>query len=867
MSWIQKLCEVYDAIIGTPDCDMLSVGFINKNIELNIILSAKGEFVTAERVPENDRHCAVPSTIAAEARTGSSIKPYPLAEQLKYLIVDGEADDAKFCAYMQQLGDWCSFPGAPDCIKVLYSYLEKQTLFSDLMNVPGLNLRSPYKDVVCFSIQDMHGENRLWMRGDVRESWGRYWATLLDETPELCYATGQVLPGLQSHPKLDGNPKLISARDVDFPFQYKGRFIEDRSAAALSGLASVKAHNALLWLIDHQGFNRYGMHIVAWNTAIPVLNICNDPFGYESENKAKPDTFEAYAIALRDAANGYTETLKTYTAATNLTKEAHRRMNEIVIIGLQAATQGRMSITYYQEMPGNMYVSRLNAWADDCLWEMPGANKKIRTPTWIEICSAVMGRDAVNIARSDRSGDKNATKLMRGMQLRLLGCVVDGAPLPLDMVEQAFARAVRPLSFTDSKGAWNGFAWAECVAVACALMRKESIQSGRGAVSPELDKTCTDRDYLFGRLLAVSHKIEFDAAESGKFPTNALRLMQSFVQSPRETWLHLYCKLLPYLKQLGQSGRGNRAAWYLTLLGEIERSFAPEERAYSRPLSYMFLAGFSAQLSELYAKAEQRKPSPPFEPYSPPSGRDELFGCLLAAADICEWDAMAEEHNGIRTSQRDGRTNAMLLTNAYVIKPSFTWMHIHDKLIPYLEKSGVSTAAYIQRIISRIESSFAAEERLKDARLGSGFLNGYLSMRHAMTAKGGLKQDAWAAQPASSLAINSRDAAFGALLALDNIVERIVLDAEKQENDNRPSNAMRLMPHVARRPDAEIPQLMARMEPYMKKLRQPFVFMQERERLLGIATELWPNKDAPLGPGYLHTFYTYTLPSKYGKED
>ena len=194
-------------------------------------------------------------------------------------------------------------------------------------------------------------------------------------------------------------------------------------------------------------------------------------------------------------------------------------------------------------------------------------------------------------------------------------------------------------------------------------------------------------------------------------------------------------------------------------------------------------------------------------------------------------------------------------------------MHIHDKLIPYLEKSGVSTAAYIQRIISRIESSFAAEERLKDARLGSGFLNGYLSMRHAMTAKGGLKQDAWAAQPASSLAINSRDAAFGTLLALDNIVERIVLDAEKQENDNRPSNAMRLMPHVARRPDAEIPQLMARMEPYMKKLRQPFVFMQERERLLGIATELWPNKDAPLGPGYLHTFYTYTLPSKYGKED
>lgn len=63
MSWIQKLCEVYDAIIGTPDCDMLSVGFINKNIELNIILSAKGEFVTAERVPEmiGTAPCRAPS--------------------------------------------------------------------------------------------------------------------------------------------------------------------------------------------------------------------------------------------------------------------------------------------------------------------------------------------------------------------------------------------------------------------------------------------------------------------------------------------------------------------------------------------------------------------------------------------------------------------------------------------------------------------------------------------------------------------------------------------------------------------------------------------------------------------------------------
>ena len=68
MSWIQKLCEVYDAIIGTPDCDMLSVGFINKNIELNIILSAKGEFVTAEMIGTAPCRAPSPQKRAREAQ-------------------------------------------------------------------------------------------------------------------------------------------------------------------------------------------------------------------------------------------------------------------------------------------------------------------------------------------------------------------------------------------------------------------------------------------------------------------------------------------------------------------------------------------------------------------------------------------------------------------------------------------------------------------------------------------------------------------------------------------------------------------------------------------------------------------------------
>mgnify|MGYP002228493607 CR=1 FL=1 len=38
------------------------------------------------------------------------------------------------------------------------------------------------------------------------------------------------------------------------------------------------------------------------------------------------------------------------------------RTNCAVILGLEAATDGRMSVTYYQECSGNEYVKRLEAW-------------------------------------------------------------------------------------------------------------------------------------------------------------------------------------------------------------------------------------------------------------------------------------------------------------------------------------------------------------------------------------------------------------------------------------------------------------------------------------------------------------------------
>ena len=47
--------------------------------------------------------------------------------------------------------------------------------------------------------------------------------------------------------------------------------------------------------------------------------------------------------------------------------------------------------------------------------------------------------------------------------------------------------------------------------------------------------------------------------------------------------------------------------------------------------------------------------------------------------------------------------NARLITAAFEIRPMRTWVKIHDKLIPYLEKAGVEVAGYAQRLIGQIE--------------------------------------------------------------------------------------------------------------------------------------------------------------------
>lgn len=864
MGWMQKLCEAYDAGIVHDQSKeatvLVPLGFVRKKVKYHVVLTPDGQFVSADELADKQQFQQIPSTPQAESRTGDKGAPFPLTEQLKYLVFE-EDNLQRFQQYMEQLKVWCDQPGAPDCLRAVYTYLEGHTLLADLEGQPGLKLKY-YKDakkregsgedakaMVCFSVQ-MQDESTddLWMRSDVRESWSSYLADKLPGNREFCYVEGKMLPVMENHPKLQGNAKLISAKDTEYPFQYRGRFAEARSAALVSIDASVRAHNALTWMISRQGMQKYGMTWVVWNTNGAVMRVPidqkNDFFDEEEEDEETVsgsviDTFEAYAKDVREEALGDRKKLDTYNP---------ERVNCAVIIGLEAATDGRMSVTYYQECPGNEYIMRLQSWYLDCCWWGFNPKKKvseITTPNAEEIAVAVMGIDAVNAAKKDKKCEKSHTKLMKRLHTQILSCISEQRLLPVTMIQDAFARVCAPFAFVSGKDRqWSRVAWEASLDTTCAMIRcfqRRKTGAAAEIFDPELQTDSHDADYLFGRLLALADRIEEKAMvrKNGGL-TNAVRLMQKFVQNPFETWPKIHDKLVPVFQKSDLDVKR-----FQIIAEEIEQAFTNEDRYKRGTLSWRFLQGFSSQRQAFFQKWESTEKNRSEERilYELPKRRSELYGCLLAIADIVEREASDGE--------RTGKTNALRMMPVFAARPYEKWEQLHSKLIPYLEKLG-DKSGYYQHLIGKVEMQFSQIERESTEPLDGGYLHGYYCMLRTFYQK-----TKYSAQPQQwEFVSDRRSALYGQMLGIADRLERRYFAQNAGKEVWRVSNELRFMTSFARNPASVWEVLKSKLIPYQRYTWNSA--QKDMEELKHLEEELqqhgWYNND-PLGSVYLYYYY------------
>ena len=628
MSWAKNLCNTYDAcvdVIGkiedkNENCILLPLGHSLKQIDVIVHLESNGIFQRAEQIKsskEKKMFICIPCTEESEGRSssGASKYPHPLFDQIKYIRAEKYRKNLK--RWLTYLGNRTEHALAYLAISAVYNYILKETLINDLKTYKIINQQGNVNDNLfigfCVSMEGVL-ETKLWRMPELWKAWSSYY---LDEDikkrekKDICYISGsEHVSYTEKHPKsinrAEGNAKLISGND-DKNFTFLGRFEESAQAVTVSYEASQKMHQTLRWLISGPNCYRCGSQaIVAWAIdAVPkVACFYEDSYGiYNTMTQSdaadltlgQAVTYVDYARALRNAITGY--------SASDLLKKRRRR---IAIMVVDCATKGRMSVTYYRELTENEYEERISLWHDTCKWYQLFDKNEVASdrlqyfigaPSMNRIVLAVLGK-----RRSQK--DESYNKLVKNLREQLVHCVFDGKRIPRSLVVAALNRASNPIALENTSAQsvfdrWRD--WEYALGAACALIKRYYHDYKEEEFAVKLETERCDRDYLFGRLLAVADQIESLArfkqknAKEDARATNAIRYMTVFSQHPFRTWNLLFTQLLnPYIQQL------NGAGWYLNLLGEINQLFEANAFEDDTPLDGRYLLGFFAQRQELH---------------------------------------------------------------------------------------------------------------------------------------------------------------------------------------------------------------------------------------------------------------------------
>lgn len=619
MPWLLNLYETYDANIKevgeitknrfNREYTLIPIAHTTQNAHIEVNVTEDGEFHTANVIEKDDASTLIPSTVNSASRAGAVVSPYPLHDKLNYTAGDFVAFGGKvgkedpFKAYIEQLASWVNLTNGNTTIKAIYTYLKKGQLIHDLVNEKVLFTDEDGKLIDRWNkkYEEKYGERprifsvvtgsqdsafvrfnvysptetlkKPWRNKELYDSFIKFYQQQVGNE-DICFVTGEISPSTDKHANkirhAADKAKLISGNDSS-GFTFRGRFNKSEEVASISYEVSQKAHNALKWLIDKQGKILDERVFLIWgNNKIEIPDIQESSLflGIElNEDMSAVTTNDDYATQFSKAIDGYKHDL-----------EYDSNINVLVI---DSATTGRMGVLYYRNMDKEIYFERLKEWHTNCVWRHHYFNKDKKE--MIEFLGAPATRDIAFASYGSNANDK----LVKGLMERILPSIVEGRKIPQDIIRSAFQRASNPVSMEP----WE---WEKTLSIACALINiKEEFDVG-------LDKNNDDRDYLFGRLLAVADVLERSAMDANeKRATNAIRYMSSFSTHPARTWNTIQASIQPYQAKLGI-----RATYYTKIIDEIGSKIKFED-FNDRPLSGKYLLGLYSQRYELYKKNDK----------------------------------------------------------------------------------------------------------------------------------------------------------------------------------------------------------------------------------------------------------------------
>jgi CRISPR-associated protein Csd1 len=630
MSWMQKLYDTYEANAGRPALaadtkPLLPVGHALQQAHIEVSLDARGNFLRAVAIEPT--YTIIPATESSTVRTNTKTGlPHALSDKVQYVGGDykqfGGAKNSYFDSYLEQLRAWCERNSNAMAVAVL-KYVSKRCLVVDLVSAGVLHVDADNKLLTGWDqksnlpkifrtltkkegIQDQGDAlvrwrvetpgqplSGTWEDQSLADSWIDF-VTAGATVRGLCLIGGVNTILAQKHPaKLrsgkDG-AKLISSND-ESGYTFRGRFLQAEQAATVGSEMTQKAHSALRWLIGRKQAHHNGSQVVVtWaisGKGIPDPLADSDTlFGGrpeeagEEQPQATGDAGQAFAIRLSKLIAGY----KAELGPTD----------DVVTMGLDSATPGRMAITFYRELKGSEFLERIDKWHSSFAWfqQFSWETTFVGVPAPKDIAEAAFG------LRAD-------DKIRRATVERLLPCIIDGRPLPRDLMDLAVRQVAHRIGMKSGKRKFgehqikDEWEWEKTLGIACSLFRGFHKER-RYAMALQAERKT--RDYLYGRLLAIAEHLEARAlymADETR-DTTAARLMQRFADHPYSTWLNVEKGLQPYKSRL-QTKSPAFLHWIASIFDEVHDMFEVKDYMDDRPLSGEYLLGYHCQRRALHA--------------------------------------------------------------------------------------------------------------------------------------------------------------------------------------------------------------------------------------------------------------------------
>ena len=572
----------YVGVYGEAEEPLVPVSHQIAKADLEITLDSEGNLLDARQVDPKEATTIIPVTEQSAGRTGDTCCAHPLCDQLRFF---SPRYPAKYEAYLTQLHRWEGSPYSHPKLSAIAGYVEKGSILEDMSRLGLISLDEkgmPTKEKLLVRWRVEAGTEgtvaACWQDRTLFQAFIDCYAAGQKSDPVYCMVSGKNALPANQHPKkiinICANAKLISANDTS-GFTYRGRFQTDAQAMTMSYEASQKIHSALHWLSANQGVGIGGRTFLCWNPQ--GIEIPKPQAAFLRGNTANQVKYSDYRKALSDTLRGWKETIPADAGA--------------VIAAFDAATSGRLALTYYCELPASDFLERLHNWDALCCWNRDPFG--IQAPSLYQIANCAFGTVRTSGNQTKLESDD---RILRQQVQRLLSCRVDKGKMPADIARAAAAKASN-LQIMDTQLRET------VLSTACAVLRKYYYDWDREEWNMSLEPEKKDISYQYGRLLAVFEKIEQDTYDKDEQrEPNAIRMQSVFAKRPRYAsrilWEQLKKAYYPHLKPW------NRVK-YDRLIGEIIEQISNLPQAeHEEALKDTYLFGYYLQKKALYTSGK-----------------------------------------------------------------------------------------------------------------------------------------------------------------------------------------------------------------------------------------------------------------------